>query len=295
MAGSGGMGKAGMGGAGGKAGAGGKGGAGGMITCPTADTLPNVWGDIICAKNADCCPTSDTATCTTRARAGINNLYPALPASVTANTAEINCDDFIACMTAINNASCMDWPKEIGSDNFGIPVNEPKCRTFIRGRVTSGTGTAGPTANCSQDYQCNNGHCDDPDGPTTAQALQCITFKGTGQNCLATPDEVGEANLACNPTTHFCQGSSGNTQGICIARFENGANCTGPAECQSRQCASTTAASQCVKPLTCEYIPQPPPSTCSVANVGSQKSSLGWLAVGAAALAFAGTRRRRRQ
>jgi len=207
-----------------------------------------------------------------------------------AGTAAINCDNFIACMTAINNASCTDWPKELATD-FGIAVNEPKCRAIIEGKITSGTGTGGNA--CTQNYQCVNGFCRDPDA-AAAQVTQCIAFKGNGVNCL-TPAQAQtnmDATQSCNIVTHFCDDPDGDGTGRCTARYANGATCTAATQCESRSCST-----MCVppaKPAQCQWIPTPPVA-CSVANVGSQKSSLAWLAIAGAAIGLAGTRRRRRQ
>jgi MYXO-CTERM domain-containing protein len=269
----------------GKAGGGGSGGSG-QITCPTPANFDEDWAARICQKNNDCC-SADITTCTTNAQTGILQLYPGLEASIAANRAAFNCDDYIACMTAINAASCTGWPRERHPD-FGIPVNEPKCRTFIRPLVASGNGMNGTA--CTEDYQCINGYCVDPDGVNMGtQGLQCVAFRDVGLSCEAVP-AAGEAHLVCNPVLNWCEQPDTNVAGVCRQRGANGAACTAANQCQSRECSTT-----CVAPTAsaCPWIPTPPTS-CSVSSVGSHTSSLGWLAIaGFIGLGAAGRRRRR--
>jgi hypothetical protein len=265
--------------------AGGGSGGGGGITCPTVANFDEDWSARVCQKNNDCCMSATPSTCVSDAQAGIIQLYPSLETSITAGQAEFNCADYIACMTAVNAASCNDWPKEASPD-FGLPVNEPKCRTFIRGLIPSGNGMNGMA--CTQSYQCINGHCADPDG-TGTQVRQCVAFRGTGLSCEAVP-AAGEANLVCNPVIGWCDQPDTNVAGVCRARGVNGATCANGDQCESRICSTTC---QAAAPAACPWIPQP--VTCSVSNVGAQKGSLSWLALaGFIGLGAMGRRRRRR-
>jgi hypothetical protein len=277
MAGSGGA-ASGAGGMAGKAGGGGSGG--GAITCPTIANFDEDWAARVCGKNEDCCAASTPTTCVSDAQAGIIQLYPSLEASIAAGTAQFNCDDYVACMTAVNMASCTNWPKEMSVD-FGLPVNEPKCRTFIRGTIASGNGTGAGA--CTQNYQCIDGYCTDPDGTAGAQVTQCVAFAPTNDTC-----GTGQPTDVCNPITHFCDASV--MPNLCRTRSPNGVACTAANQCESRVCSTTC---QPAAPAACPWIPTPP--SCSVSNVGAHTGSLGWLAIaGFIGFGAMGRRRRRR-
>jgi hypothetical protein len=246
---------------------GGAGGSDGSSVCPASVAdFPSVFAEAVCRKRVECCDNNTTQTCMAEVGAALDEIFPDLAQAVQDGSVQASCSALDVCIAAIDAADCADFPKELGM-LYGVPVDEPACRSFLK-------GTVAPTDECSSTYQCNNGFCSDGDGAGGA-GTTCVALVADGQPC--------DNDSICNLSTSYC------ATGMCTPRLANGETCTAAAQCQSRVC-DTADTDTCVAPSAaqCEYVPE----GCSFSG-RPVRDSLGWSALIVALVLGAGTRRRR--
>jgi hypothetical protein len=260
------------------------GGAGGTAsTCPQSlDDFPAVYAQAICDKREECCAVN-AATCLEDVTAALVEAYPELGQSQEDGEVVLDCTDYDACVDAIAAASCSEWPKELGAV-YGIPVDEPACRSMFRGQIAA-------TDPCLADYQCDHGYCE-----TSINNMidpECVILVPDGQPCGGGFDQV------CDLSRSYC-----NSDNECAPRLANGEACANAGQCQSRICdtgaggaagaggeGGAAVMGECIAPSAaqCEYVPA---DACSMSS-GRVPGGAGWpLAFGALLLGAIARRRR---
>lgn len=254
-------------------GAAGTAGASGGVSCPvTPAQLADELARAICAKNVDCCAGVQVNSCLITVTDHIqNSVYPQLSASLTANTAAIDCASLTKCIDAIAAAACADWP--LGGP-LHLPVDEPACLSIITPKIAPGDA-------CTQAYQCEGGYCFTGTGGDN----KCHRFAGLNNTCDPTQNtNVQNANSEqrCQTTGEFCNGGN-----VCQDQLDDGVSCSANYQCKSGNCDATTT--KCANPTVCSY----DPTTCSFAPGRSSGGLPGSVGVALLALGALSMRRRR--
>lgn len=236
-------------------------GNGDGVPCPTDETLlAEAFAEAVCSKRGDCCD-DDYEVCIVEVTEAFDAIYVDLDDAVPDGSASVDCGAFAACASAIERASCDEWPAQVGG-LAEIPVDVPECRKLVTPGLESGDA-------CDWNYQCRDGFCQSEDG-------LCYDFAKENESC---------EEALCSLPTHFC-----NAAGLCQRRLENGVACNVPSECQSGVCAPEDAG-VCMAPgpSECKYVPAAP-AACALR--APRAASGGWLLV-VAGLTLASAARRR--
>ena len=223
------------------------------VACPSnIDRLANSFAEAVCRKRVECC-TDDYDTCLAEVTKAVDAIYVDVSSAVERGTAELNCDMFDACLLAIHEAQCSDWPTQTG-DLGQIPVNEPACHQMVTPLIPADQA-------CTYHFECINGLCSGDDDT-------CIEYVAENGVC-------GGDGQVCDVTSMFCNGAH-----RCQRRMANGVACTGNAECESGLC-DIDDSGMCVAPGPdmCSYVPSAP-ATCALASTpgGNTPNGLPWLA-----------------
>jgi len=239
------------------------------VACPRdIDGLANSFAEAVCRKRVECC-TDDYDACLTEVTKAMDAIYVNVGPAAESGTAELNCDSFDACVLAIHEARCSDWPAQTG-DLGQIPVNEPACYQMV-------TPLVGPDEECTYHYECINGLC-------IGEGHTCVEYVAENAEC-------GGDGQVCDVTSMFCNGAH-----RCQRRLANGVACTGDNECESGVCDLDDGGT-CVAPgpNQCSYVPAAL-ANCALASAPGSNSPVGlsWLAALAGAGLVLGRRRRGR-
>ena len=187
--------------------------------CTVAQLMSNDSAGTSAATAAEDC-TVDVApcehACETKTAGDFRNQLSGVQQSVDKKRATYEQAKVDACLDTIRSTTC----SMLNMTNHLTGV--PGCDTFTTPLVSTGGA-------CSHDYECISGWCKPPVAPATGDGVCAAAV--SGMSCTDVGCGVG---FACDSL-----GTSDQADDVCVQPAEDGAPCTGGAQCKSGNCSAS--------------------------------------------------------